>query len=134
MLLQHKRALNMPMKDINLEVIETYLNKENVKKLLTLGIYDILASNDQRLRYHIEVNISEFKKSLELDFELMLESCDKNAENEEHILKREKTPSFNKAYCHFYKFISNHVNKKEIQEVSQNLIKMFDYFKPTNCK
>ncbi|CAA6823033.1 MAG: Unknown protein [uncultured Sulfurovum sp.] len=121
----------MPIKEIKLELVEAYLSNENIKKLLTLGIYDVLTSADQRLRYNIEVNKIEFEKSLQLDFELMLQYCDNN---EDHIVKREHLPSSNKAYCQFYKFISDYVSKKEDQEVSENLRKMFDYFKPKSCK
>ncbi|CAA6800555.1 MAG: Unknown protein [uncultured Sulfurovum sp.] len=124
----------MPIKDIKLELVEEYLSKENISKLLTLGIYDVLTSNDERLRYHIEVNRIEFQKSLQLDFELMLQYCETNARDEEHIAKRQHLGSSYNAYCIFYQFISNYVSKREKQEVSENLRKMFDYFKPESCK
>ncbi|CAA6803747.1 MAG: Unknown protein [uncultured Sulfurovum sp.] len=124
----------MPIKEIKLDLIKAYLSKENIRKLLTLGIYDVLTSSDQRLRYNIEVNKIEFEKSLQLDFELMLEYCDIHAENGDHTLKRKHLNSSNKAYCQFYKFISDYVDKREEQETSENLRKMFDYFKPESCK
>lgn len=117
-----------------LERTKKYLNQKNINNLINVGIQDILTSQ-KIYRFDVEDNKKDFRDSLLIDFEIMIEYCSELDEDKDYLAGRETIPAFNRAYCHFYKYLSKYIVHEDIEplEVRDNLEEMFIFFTPKKC-
>jgi len=105
--------------------------------LLTYGISNI-ENSSKKYKYLLQKQQSDFKDSINNDFDLIIEYCD-TLDDDTYEDNRIILDGFNRIYCDFYTYLSQYIkdeyNKDNIDEwLMDNLTDAFEYLAEFHCK
>jgi len=99
---------------------------DNKSSLIDYGI-NMISNSDKRYRYALIEQLTDFKNSINNDFDLIIEYCDE-LDDDIYEDSRILLDNFDRIYCDFYTYLSSFIKNEEIDEwIIDNLTDAFGF-------
>jgi len=99
---------------------------DNKSSLILYGT-KMISNSDKRYRHALIEQLTDFKNSVDNDFNLIIEYCDE-LDDDIYEDNRILLDNFDRIYCDFYKYLSSFVKNEKIDEwIIDNLTDAFNF-------